>query len=70
MALGKSVKLGHLFSSLGFRVQERTISTVNGVGFFRAIVALKLNPLTGGFMRSRLVMLNAPCEFRKSAGQG
>lgn len=48
------------------RAQGRTISTIKGVGFLRAIVALKLNPLTGGFMRSSFVMLKAPCEFTKS----
>lgn len=65
MALGKLVKLDLSLCAM-LRVRLRTISTVNGVGFLRASVALKLNPLTVGFKSSKLVMLNAPCEFTKS----
>lgn len=53
-------------SSFKSVVQGHTNSTMNGVGFVKAIVALKLNPLTGGFMRLSFVMLKAPCEFTKS----
>lgn len=65
MALGKLVKLD-IFLCVMLRVQLRTISTVNGVGFLMASVALKLNPLTDGFKSSKLVILNAPCELTKS----
>lgn len=55
---------------MGLVIRVLTISTMNGVGFLRAIVALKLNPLTGGLRRSRLVMLKAPWELTKSDANG